>query len=781
MKNNKKFKNLSILALLSTACVLASCDEKTSSIQESDSNSNAVESSSEASSINGHFDLWTEEEQEILKEYCGAVLPYPKGLFSGDVTVREYYDEQYDYYYLEIFDQATEYSIENYYETLEDFDWSPIKTYKGNISQSDNSGISFVELTKCSSDGKVGYDMTYFYNSAITTSDGNTVSGNYIRCYNDLSGRRTSESSWSEDDLATIKETITIALPYIQLGENNAVSEINDNAVAIFDYYAKDLSEEIYNTLINDGFVLNKALSRKNDAYILNKTLDDGATISVMFYFYGGNNIQVYYTPKVISSATWPEGLFNEIKEKTGVDLPKFETASGTSYLYYKKNDSYFIYTNNLADGYDYEEYAMNQLKNPSLTWEETIKITSFNINDENGETYGFGIQVDVKTPTSTFKFSYPKEEIENTISDLLKIQGVDLPKFDESSIPETGKEIKYSVKGEDFYQERYAYYCSDIRAYPDFYGLSENPSDEDVTSTANILASSEMGIAVSIFDKNEVARKSFEETLANACWYKYSDENGTVYEDPTGKLGVTITSDPYPAFDNTGETTFYFHPGAGESWEPEFYFEEENVDVAIGASKQLFLTVNMLPYEVTYESSDETGGITVDNTGEVTVADNVEAGTTATITASMNVPGESKPRTATCLVTAANIIYYTPETAIATIGAKLSEKEYDPLVVHRDNLDGELGFDFARADLGDMPIVDVETLVEENLIPNGFEEGDGWEKGTAVINNENDYTVEEKSATKRIYSIFNDACYIILEYDIYIENGHTYLYVSAF
>ncbi len=791
MKCNKKLKNLSILALLSFACGLASCNEKTSSTQENDSNSEAVVSSSEvvssskeeSSSVDGHFDSWSKEQQEIIKKYCGSILPYPTNYFSGEITVREYYDEQYDYYYLEIFDQAKGYSIEDYYKTLEDFGWSPIKTFNGKTSQTDTSGISFVELTKCSSDEKVGYDMTYYYNSAISTDGGEVVSGNYIRCYNNLSGKKTTDTSWSEDALKTIKDVTTTTLPYIQLGESNGVSQLGDNTLAIFDYYAKDLSSEIYATFIDNGYSLDRISSINHDAFILNKTLEDGATISVMFYYYGGNNIQVYYTPEVISSTSWPENIINEVKTKTGVDVPSFEIDDNGSYLYYKKNDSYYIYTINLKDGFNYETYALNTLKDQAITWEETISFNTYYINDENGDTYGFGIEINALSPKSTFVDSYPDEVIETTIADVLKVSDFNLPEFDETSIPSSDKKVKYSVRGEEYYQERYAYYYSFIKQYPWVYGLDDNPSDEYVSSTADVLASSETGIIVSIFDKEEQARNSYEKTLTNACWYKYiDDDNNVVYEDPTGKIAITISSNPDPSRDNYGETTFFIHPGAGEIREPEFYFQDENVDVAIGASKQLFLTVNMLPYEVTYESSDETGGITVDQNGEVTIKDSVEEGTTATITASINVPGESEPRTATCTVTAANIIYYTPETAIAKIGAKLSDQGYSPVIIHRDRSeDGELGFDFVRVDLGDMSVSDVETLVEENLIPNGFEEGNGWEKGTAVINNENDYTVEEKDVTMCTYSIFNEACYIILEYDIYIENGHTFLYVSAF
>ncbi len=792
MNNRKKLRNITALALLSLACGLASCDDgnkPSSSVASSDSNSEVVESSTtessseSSSSIDGNFNLWTEDEQALLKEYCGSVLPYPVGMVSGEVTVREYYDSQYEYYYLEIYDQSKTYSLEDYFETLESFGWSAIKTYNGKISQSDTSGISFVELTKCSDDGEVGYDLTYFYNSAISDEEGNVVSGNYLRCYNNLSGRKTSDTAWSETDSSTIKKVTTTTLPYIQLGESNAVMQSGDNTLAIFDYYAEDLTSEIYETLIADDFILNKALSYSNDAYILSKTLTDGASLSVMLYFYGGNNIQVYYTPSINSSYTWPSEVIDEIKNKTGVEVPAFEIATGGSYYYYRKNDSYNIYTDKLAGGFNYETYALNTLKDQAMTWEETISFSSYNIGDDDGEVIGFGIQVNVLTPTSTFVTSYPSEEITNTITDLLGITDVNLPEFDVNSIPASDKKIKYSIKGEDYYQERYDYYCSFIKEYPWMYGLSDNPSKEEIESTAATLASYETGISVSIFDKDEQAYKSYKTALTNACWYEYiDDDENVVFEDPTGQLAVTIKTEVDLSRDNVGETTFYFHKGAGEAREAEFYFQEDNVDVAIGGFKQLILTIKMLPYQITYSSSDETGGISVDQNGEVTVASSVAEGTSAVITASISVPNESEPRTATCTVTAKDITYYTPESAIAAVGAKLTEQGYDPLIVHRDwSDDGDMGFDFARVDLGDATIAEVESLISEHFIPKGFELSEEWESGTIYVHNENDYSETKKRATYTTASIFNDACYVILEYNIYIEDGHTYLYVSAY
>lgn len=69
----------------------------------------------------------------------------------------------------------------------------------------------------------------------------------------------------------------------------------------------------------------------------------------------------------------------------------------------------------------------------------------------------------------------------------------------------------------------------------------------------------------------------------------------------------------------------------------------------------------------------------------------------------------------------------------------------------------------------------DAKTLVSEHLVLKGFELGDSWESGTIYVGN------QEKEGDTINSSIYNDACYIIVEYDLYEENGDIILYISAY
>ncbi len=781
----KQIKCLSALLLLSFGLGLTSCgDENKSSSKNEEPSSSVVKSSevpasssetpsSSSEEIDGNFDLWTEEQKELIKKYCGSLLPYPAEYFSDKVTVREIHDDIYDYSYLEIYDDSKSFTLEEYYKKLAKFAWSPIKTFNGKYVQKDASNRDFVELTKCSKDGQNGYDMIYYYESEISDGDSAT-SGNLIRCFNDLAGKVSSDTEWKEDEKETIKEFVAFDLPYAHLSDKRVISSIDDNSISILDYYAKNLTVDYYNILTENGFVLDRINSLSYDSYVVSKTLDDGTKITIMLYYYSGNNIQVYYTPKILECASWPSEIISTIKKESGVDLPAFEIADGGNYRYYRKNDSFYIFTNNLKDDYNYETYNNNILQDPSLTWEETISLASYNLVEDDPDTVvGFMVVASLKKPTSTFVDVFPTSTVTSTITDLLKITGVDLPSFDNISIPETGKKVKYSVLGESYFKQRYDYYYQDVKQWPEMYGFNENASEDDIKQTAEFLASKEMGISVSAFDKNESFAEAAIELLTNACWYKYSDESGIVFEDPTGKLAITISTLSDPSHDYEGETKLYIHPGAGEAREAEFYFLSDEINVGIGQTKDLELIVNMLPYEVTYSSSDTTGGISVNEKGEVTIKEDVAVGTTATITASMNVPGESKPRTTTCTVTASDILVYSPASTITKLADTLKGLGYEPVVNYStaidelDNLKLNLGSSTSKGD--------AKTLVSEHLVLKGFELGDSWESGTIYVGS------QEKDGDTINSSIYNDACYVIVEYDLYEENGDLILYISAY
>ncbi len=777
--NSKKNRacSLGLLATAGMVSALVSCNqggevspssassEPSSSIFSSESI--PVSSSESSSSIDGHYDLWSKEAQELMDTYCGGALPFPSGIFEGEVTVQEVEDNNGSY--LQIYQKADGFTLENYYKTLEEFGWSAIYGYKDSPVRINDSGIQYVEATKASEDGEVGYDMLYYWSPAQTNSDGSIAfpSCNVIQCYNDLTPDASKANAWSEEEASTIKYVTTTTLPFVALGSTHQVAYTDFNSLYMFDYYVKDLSRTYSDLLIADGFVKDSFNSIMYNRYILKKTFPDGATIDAVIYYLNGNNIQMIYTPKETSYSSWPSQIIAEIKSKSGVEIPKFETAEGGSYSVFKKNDTYYISTYTRSQTYDYEAYAYNELQIIDLTWEETISFATFDLTDSSSNPVGFRVVATLTNPTSAFVSSYPSVAIQETLSSTLKIKGVEVPAFDESAIPSNGRQIKYNVKGEEYYAKRYAYYYSDITDFPSFYGLSEHPSEEQIKAKAHELAYQEEGITVSIFDENAQAYESYKKSLYEAAWYRYSDEYGNeVYEDASGALAITLSK----TADEKGQTSFFFHPGKGEKHTPELAFLSSECNVGIGRETKLELIISMLPYDVTFFSSDSTN-FSVDSNGVVTVSENVVEGTTATITASVDVPGKSKPLTAKCKVTAVKVIYYTTDSALSAVKEKAAAAGYtlvDSLLDDSPALILDLG------ESGDASAI--KNAVDSYFIPEGMSADEGWESGDV-------YTVykDQRSGEYIYYSLFNDYCYIVIEFSLYQNNGHLMLQIFAY
>lgn len=775
-KNKIGIYALSALGLFGYVCGLASCDKSDNSSSSSESSSSSSSSES-SSSIDGHFEKWSEADIALMNKYCGGALPYPTDMFVGEVSVNEIYDEQYDYSYLQISDEATSFSLAKYYETLEDFGWSTIKTYNGNVIQTDTSGIEFVESTKPSTDKSVGYDILYFF----SPMQEGVSSANVIKVFNDLSAKETTDTAWSSSDLSTMNSTLTTTLPFIKLGEKHTISSTGTNSLEIFDYYVKDLTNEYSKLLQDDGFELNKVASRINDICFLTKTLDDGTFIQAYLYYNNGNVFIFSYTPKVKESSTWPSEIINEIKEKTEKSIPQFDIAEGGKYSYYKKGDTYCIYSDNRLDTFDYEKYAYNDLQNNlGLTWDEQLSFATYDRADSDGNVIGFQLFINVTKPTSTFVDSYPTEQISNAITSVLSLDKDILPSFDTSSIPATGEKIKYEVRGEEYYQERYAYYYQDITNLPGYYGFEDTPSADVIDALAKKLAYQDKGIKVGIYDVNSATWKSYTKTLYEEGWYYYIDrDDHDTYEDPTGKIAVTFSGNSDPSYDGVGATYFTIHNGTGEAHTPSLKYAEEEYSLAIGQkNKELDLRISMLPYKVTYSSSDMSGMISVNENGEVTVSENATAGMSATITAKVTTK-EGKEYSASCKVTVKDGIYYDIDSLVSKVSSLLTSKGYEPKSLKSKWMD------YVTADLGDLSVTNAKKLIEESLIPNGFTKySDDWEKGSIYAPYEKDGEIKEEEKENGYtirYTIYNDFCSLVLDFSFYVENGKTYLVVFVF
>lgn len=770
---------LSVLALFGFTLGLSSCKEETSSSSFSSELSSSGESSSSSSEKpDGHFEKWTNRDLMLMKQYCDGTLPYS---FPSKPSVSVQYDSNSNGYYLEFVYEDSSFSMKEYYKELAKFDWNVITTYSGEAVQTNTSGIEYVEATKGNEDTGDGYDMIYYFYPEETDDDGNITSGdNIIRVYSDLYGLANKDSSWNEDTLYAIDYVTTTTLPFIKMGEVYAAYTSDYDTLQIYDKYYKNITADYAKLLIADGFTLNEKDSNTYDAYILNKTLADGSEIDALLYYNSGNNFNFYYTAKEITYSSWPTDVVNEIKEKTGETLPKFDIAEGGKYNYYKKGNIYFLYTLDLSDDFDYEEYALNQLQNPKLLWNEKISFKSYDMVDDDYQTIGYRVVVSVTDPTSTFVSSYPSDAISDVLTNLLGISGVDYPTFDFTKVPSTGKQAKYSIQGEEYYNAAYQYYYEDIVNYPSFYGLDDDATLDDAKALASKLAKAEEGITLSILDVDMQAYDSYEEALNKAGWYEYYDAyNNSVFEDPTGTLAITLSGYSSPSLDDEGVTTFFFHPGSGTAHKAVFSFEESEVEIAVGGEKQLYVTKKMLPYEITYSSSDETGGISVDSKGNVTVADTVEDGTTAIITASVQVPGESTPRTTTCKVTARKMLIYTPNGVVASLAKIAQDLGYEASITpaEHDDQNDTLSINFGSSLTKD----EIKEIVESKLILDGFKTSDSWDDDSFFVIDNGTPDGIEVTSSYIVYGIENDSCYVLIQFDLYEYNGNMILNVYAY
>lgn len=756
-KNKAKICFIPVLSIFGLISTITSCNDDRLVPPDDDT-------------VDGHFDMWNDEQKTLMEKYCGEVLPYATEMFIGNVTVQEVYDSDYDYSYLEIYDEATSFTLADYfYDYLQKFGWNTIRTYGGDVVQTDTSNTQFVELTKASTNSEIGYDLVYFFN------DDEDAPANVIKCYNDLTSKDTDATSWSENEEEIIKEVTTISLPFLQFGDGYNVSKLNYNALQIYDAYTEDLTKEYANLLIKAGFSINKEYTQQYDAYVLTKKLDDGSYIDILLTYFNGNTFSVYYTAKQNKYSYWPTEIIDEIKEKTGTTIPQFEIAEGGYYYAYKKNDSYFIYTYNLKDSYNYETYALNVIKHIGLTWNETINFTSYNLTDSDSNVIGYQLVAEVSEPTSTFSTSYPETKISDTISNLLNIKSVTLPSFDTTSIPASSYQVKYQIRGEDIYNSQYEYYYTEILDRPTYFGLTDDATIEEIKALAKSLAYQEEGIIIDIYDINSQACLSYENILYNLGWYRYLNEYGfVIYEDPTGTLAVTFDTYQNPSWDGVGKTEIFIHPGTGNTHTPEFSFAKEEYDVAIGQTKLIEVNKNMLPYEVNYSIKENKEGFSVDKDGNVTIADTVTKDTTATLIATLT-DSNGKTYTSECTIKATDEIVYDAVEAIDSLGSLIKSKGYEASIEH-PVWSETYRFDNLTVDLGSLTIDEAKELIKNNFILKGFVLDEDFSDTIITISNE-EYSaqvIKYKTSSTEYFSVE-------LEYNLYTVNGKTMLYVESY
>lgn len=792
--------SITILSILMggtfSSCASGTSSSVSSSSESTSSNAPSSSSSSSSEVIDGHFDMWTDTQKALMEKYCGEVLPYPVGLVDENLQVEEITSD--DYSYLQISDTSSSFTLKDYYKSVESFGWNTIKGYNGEAAQL-NGETEYYEITKKASVRNKGYELIYFHAEEEKDEEGNVTStaGNILRCHNDLVSFESADTEYSEDNLTDMQyATTTTSLPFLKMGGQNQIGITDANTFVVIDYYVYDYSKDNADILIDNGFTLDDELSKKYNSYILHKTLEDGSTIDAQIYYFQGNNAYFTYSPNTYEGEAWPSKLVAQIKAKTGVEVPQFEIAEGGKYYAYEKNGEYYIYTLSLKDGYDYEYYGEVELQNPALTWNEKISFSYMFLSNDDYENVGYLVSITTSEAQSTFVTSWPTDLISSTITDVLKVNDITLPTFSEDFLPHKEMNIKYTLKGQDYYEKYYLAYLEDITSFPEDYNLSEDATEEQIEAKAKELALQEMGLSLSVYDENGAFYNAYAEAFRSLGWYEnYTYEDDLYFEDPTGALMVTFTMTQDPNWDYAGKTTVTFSIGLGEVHTPEFYFESEEVSVGIGYNSTLTVYKSMLPYEVTYSSSDTTGNITVDEEGKVSVKEGTPEGTTATITATISIPGE-EPLTTTCEVTAITLKGYTSEKTSEAIKDLLDGAGYAYNASEKVNEWDETQYNI-DVNLGSATVEEVKGFVTEALIPDDFEvlketneDGDEvdstWYEDQYVIDEENDISVECESI---VYSVDNPidlwldygfSYGVIIRYHVYAQDGATHLVIEV-
>lgn len=715
-------------ALLLLACSVGGGGEATSepssdSLSENGSEGASSSASSEESS------RWSEDQKMLLENYAGEVLPCPAG-FQGEITFDVAYDEASDSAYLQILCAAKTFSIASYYETLEKSGWEAIRDYTGGAAQSDSKGNVYYELTKI--DGGFGYDITYFHYASEDESY------DVVQCYNDFDTELDARASWTEEEKAKFASATTEVPPFLKLGKRNAVVSDGASKAYCFDMLAKDLSKENAEILRSNGYELDEETSESHGSYVLLKTLGDGSTIYASTYYYSGNYVTFSYGPKIYESSSWLSELTSEFEKKTGYSIPRFQASK---YYGYVKDGitTLYCYTDDFYIDTSYEAALLksgiiyDNTQKFYADWAETYYVRPFTYFDGDGNTV-FGVDfASITTPYDTIESGWPSEKISKFLADN-SISGV-VPEFDFSSLSPY-LTCHSSVTN---YQEAYEEALSEIQADPSSYGL--DPSEEgQIEAKARSLAKESTVYTIRIYDPEVRIDDTCTEFKVNDAFFALCKKAGmtrvpsSVYdiamEDAEG--GLTIGID----LNHQEVTIISITYGSKQTHEPVFRFDEESVILTPGSVYSLRYTCEGYPYEVAFASDSEK--VQVDSKGRATVAFDAPVGLRATITASMDIPGEGKKTISCQIVVAAN---YTDETAIkAVAGAyngrfSLSEDDTSAATPKQTTIsDAEEGTVTSYWSFCAYPslssLAEAKALVTESLIPEGFASSGGWEEG---------------------------------------------------
>lgn len=713
----KKIPCLSLLLLLCACSSIGKGEASNSETPISGSGEEPSSSQESPSSFDGDFDLWSEEEKSLMRTYCGALLPHPYDLIQGPMEMEE--QSSNGEKCLVLYNFAEEWTLKDYYLMLEDFGWQAIRDYSGSIIHT-QGGSSYVEMTR-SGEGASAYELMYYHvDSSLTGGD----SYNCLVCYNSFLSSKTEKKAWSEKEAEAIEYVCSTSLPFFALGSNYFYGKASETEIDFYDYCSKDLSGEIIASLKEGGYQPDEAKNEEYGCYYLGKALPSGAKVEILVNYYRGNNVFVYFTPKMDSFSSWPSDFLTEAEEALGSGIPQFKIAKNGEYKTYTLHGTSYVITYDLDSSFDYYSY-IETINSELFSWEEKLDISSYLLVDDSQNETGFLLQFRLSEPTSSFSSSWPSLAIRQGIKDSLKVEGVEIPSLDLSSF-NLAKEMKYKVVTEEDYQKAYEYYLS---LYQENYGDVYSSSALESMAKSYVDKLLTKGVSLSFYDStldepiDYVVRykinEAYKKLLHNSAWYLIPDTGSTAYEDPSGKIRIDVSNEPY---DDYGYTSIAITEGSGEAHIPSISFRQDSYEAGTGIDFDPILSLSMLPYQVTYSCSDATGKVSIDSNGKVSVAVDAEIGYTCQIYASCT-DKDGKTHTATAKITVVKAVTYASNLAeVEELLKKNGYTEYakeDIYAIGSTTLvKGEkLTINFGQT----MTKQEVKDLVEDCLVPESF------------------------------------------------------------
>ena len=382
MKFGKKALTFCLTSLLLCSCGIGEGQENSEGASQNASGDVSGDFPEESSADFG-YDRWDEGLRDLMKEYCGGVLPYPDGLIGETIHYEEFVDEDGENKILKIYDESKKFTLGKYYETLEQCGWVGMVGYNEEIKRTVDN-YTYYELNKTAGEG--GYNLSYTFQP----SDDDVSAGNVIFCRNGFTTKLTSKTEWTTREKENIELGLNISLPFMAFGNGYKVEHPSEDVVIISDCSVKDLSEEYGKILEGNGFFISPILSQLYDRYVYMNYMDE-RIISVGLDYKNGNRFKFEFSAIPEKTEDWPSHVLQDIESECDVTIPQFEAPTDLHFYYnYKKNDKIYVYTETSVD-IEHETDYYSELKKAGF--KEDIYG-----NFENKEK---GVKIDIKVLTN--------------------------------------------------------------------------------------------------------------------------------------------------------------------------------------------------------------------------------------------------------------------------------------------------------------------------------------------------------------------------------------------